>query len=629
MCGFVGLIGENIPQENFSIIIQAASQISHRGPDESVVYSDDHTIICFHRLAIVGSSKAAQPFVDRNKNLVVVVNGEIYNYKLCKELLGNSVRYVTDSDCEVVLHLYHHFGLAYMLANIRGIFSIILYDRTQQSVFLIRDKSGVKPLYYTIHKGVIYFASEIKALMAIPALNIIFDVSAALSEPWLAGFPAYNTTEPYSLFKNVCYLPGGNVLQYRVLAKEVSMHKYWDPIAYVADTTLGIKAHRRSYKEALKYSVAEESCSGKTAGLLLSGGIDSAVVAYLAAQHTNVICFSIDSKTFYLNKDQFWAKKIAQKMAIPCHFIPISETIADIIEWIHLVYLCETPYIGPEQIYKYPIYQYIKAEFPSIKVVFSGQGSDEFNGGYTTQFGGIGSDGWSHCAMVLDHIKYNTHNWGSSLVAKWWNKIDNHIDIEIIRSAQIYPMVDNVCLDHQNTWSCYIQNKARDLQMYNLWQEDRLSASNGLENRVPFLNDYVLNAVLRVPQKLHHALFWDKSILRRAFQKELSKSVAYRPKVPLFYGEGLNHTIQMMFRLITMDHFALIDFAFPYANNWLNKKQFLCFIQKVMQTPPYKGWEKIIRLINMGILEQMHLLINKNQKPFHYLSVRPNQQKMI
>ncbi|AWN81599.1 Asparagine synthetase [glutamine-hydrolyzing] 2 [Candidatus Cardinium hertigii] len=165
-----------------------------------------------------------------------------------------------------------------------------------------------------------------------------------------------------------------------------------------------------------------------------------------------------------------------------------------------------------------------------------------------------------------------------------------------------------------------LKNKLRDLQMYNLWQEDRLAACVGLENRVPFLNDLVLKVILGIPRSLHAKLFWNKYILRNAFKKELGHSVAHRPKVALFYGQGQNNTIKMMLRLMSMHNFALVDLAYPnsHANSWLNKAHLKKAIQQLMMHPPYKGWEKVLRLINIGILEQMHCGLKRNYKKINY-----------
>jgi asparagine synthase (glutamine-hydrolysing) len=613
MCGFVGAIELSGLQQNIiHNLSRASSYIANRGPDESTKYINNELAIYFHRLAIVGKTNGSQPFISEDSNIVVAVNGEIYNYK---ELLINfkDIYLIGDSDCEIVLRLYERIGISFT-NYIRGIFSIVIYDKRCGYAYLIRDKFGVRPMYFSFKARSLYFASEIKALMAIPHLNITFDELKALSETWLAGYPSYNPNSVCSFFKNVNYLPGGNILRFDLNSGETSQSSYWSPFPSLLSNNQPNKIksltnYKKNYKRALEYAVKEECPSDIPAGIFLSGGIDSVVIAYLASKHCNLTSFSIADKSFINNGDHYYAYKAANKFGLYHHTVSINDGIGtlDFTKWVNLIYLCETPYIGPEQIYKYSIYLYVKNNFPKIKVMFSGQGSDELNGGYSTQFGSHRIDGWQQFMMALEYFSTNTYKLNSKILAEWWNR--DFPEFPIINSKfiqeEVYLFPKTL---ESKPWIEYTKNKIRDLQMYNLWHEDRPAGGVGLENRVPFLNDLVTDVILNIPDIYRENLFWDKAILRHSFLKNIGIQFAKREKVPLFYGKGENNTLEMMLQLISHDNFSLIDYAFSNGNGalWLNKDNLILFAKHVIKDLKHKGWEKLVRIINIGLLTNMN-----------------------
>jgi len=219
------------------------------------------------------------------------------------------------------------------------------------------------------------------------------------------------------------------------------------------------------------------------------------------------------------------ARKVAQRLGIPLYEVSITKGLQAFgpLQWVDLVHTCENAFTGPEQIYKLSIYHFAKRLFPQLKVFISGQGSDELNGGYTTQYTPDTEDGWMLFLMALHQLEANTRTGDIQKIVSWWNN-----------DCQEYPLVNSSFLNdqrffcdhtshtlHASPWINFVKNKILDLQIYNLWKEDRLAAAVGAENRVPFLNPLVTNVVLSVPESMWPTMFFNKQILRKAFRNTL------------------------------------------------------------------------------------------------------------
>ncbi len=620
MCGFIGIAG--IRPKNVKIDLKRASELLiSRGPDDFTQYKSNDFALYFRRLAIVGGMNGRQPFVNADNQLVVAVNGEIYNHQQLRTKRLRGVRFSTYSDCEVVLHLYKRYGLA-LVDHIRGMYSIVLYDAVKRMVYLIRDRFGIKPMYYA-HKGnTLYFSTEIKPLMRIPALAVRFAPEQAILNPWLAGYPSYNPHGLQSFFQDVEYLAGGTLLALDLSTLQTHTQKYWQAYGshsthHAHSTPPSSSYYLCNYKAALKAAVKEECPPGLPIGLFLSGGIDAGVLARLASRKSHITAFTIQAASFEQNGELAHARKVAAQFGIPLYEVSVEKGLKDfsISQWIDLVHTCESPFTSPEQIYKLSIYAFSKRFFPQLKVFVSGQGSDELNGGYTTQYTQGTEDGWMLFLMALNQLEENTRTWDVQKLVAWWNK-----------DCQAYPLIDRSIADsyghlcgkynfHKLPWINFVRNKVLDLQTYNLWHEDRVAAAVGAENRVPFLNHLVADAVLSVPQHIWESMFFNKQILRSAFQDEIGRELSERPKVPLYYGAGEVHTATMMLQLIKSNDYALLDYAFPSrdACPWIHKDHLIAYVKNACNAPKKAYWEKVVRLVNIGILSRMHQVFGSPQ----------------
>ncbi len=220
-----------------------------------------------------------------------------------------------------------------------------------------------------------------------------FAPEQAILNPWLAGYPSYNPDGLQSFFQDVEYLVGGTLLAFDLSTLQTHIQKYWQAYgSYITHrercTPQSSRGYLYNYKAALKAAVKEECPPRLPIGLFLSGGIDSGVLVSLASRKSQITTFTIQAASLEQNGELANARKIAEKFGIPLYEVSVDRGLKDftISQWIDLVHTCESPFTSPEQIYKLSIYAFSKRFFPQLKVFVSGQGSDELNGGYATQY---------------------------------------------------------------------------------------------------------------------------------------------------------------------------------------------------------------------------------------------------
>jgi len=274
MCGIVGIYrpGAQIDRERLEF---ACRLIRHRGPDASNVFLDGTAALGHQRLKIIDLSDSAnQPMTDADEQVVLVFNGEIYNYReLRKQLSELGHQFRTSGDTEVLLHMYLQYGTR-CLQYLRGMFAFAIWDRRRRVVLLARDRLGIKPLYYRIHNGGLSFASEIKALLALD------DVSVRINEQAFHDYLTFRyTISPLTLFRGVEKLPPGHYLEFSETG--VKIERYWS-LDFGKSQPMSdadwIEAFREIFVETVRYHLV----SDVPVGILLSGGLDSSVVAAVA-----------------------------------------------------------------------------------------------------------------------------------------------------------------------------------------------------------------------------------------------------------------------------------------------------------------------------------------------------------
>lgn len=370
MCGFVGFIDENDQTyDHRAAIVAMADAIAHRGPDSEGYFNDGRTALGFRRLAIIDLAGANQPLYNENRSLVLVFNGEIYNYReLRRQLIAAGHAFSTQGDAEVVLHGFEQWGEG-VLDRLRGMFAFALYDTATGELFCARDTFGIKPLYYAVEGGRILFGSEIKGLLAHPHAR------RSLNERRLAHWLCMEyLPDEETLFEGVRKLPAGHWLRWRNGRAERGR---WFVPRFAPDAGRSLEESAEAIEAALRESVAAHAIADVDVGCFLSAGVDSSLVAREAARIMEARAFTIG-----------WGEGRFSELEAAATFaratgLPNEGRILGAEQFFASVpavqYAMDEPLPNPSAV---PLYHLCAMAAESVKVVLSGEGADELFGGY-------------------------------------------------------------------------------------------------------------------------------------------------------------------------------------------------------------------------------------------------------
>lgn len=458
MCGFVGIYGMTDQSVDWRTkALKMSSRIRHRGPDWSGIFSDKRCILAHERLAIVDPLSGGQPLYSKDRTKVLAVNGEIYNHKAIRQQMEGEYEFQTGSDCEVILALYQKKGIDF-LEDLNGIYAFALYDATQDAFLVARDPIGVIPLYIGHDAdGTIYVASELKAL----------EGQCEEYEPFLPGHYWWS--------------------------KEGKMKKWYKRDWFDFDAVKDNGASAEDVREALCEAVKRQLMSDVPYGVLLSGGLDSSIISAVAAKYAqNRVEDDSQSTAWWPRLHSFAvglkgapdlakAKEMADFLGTVHHEVNYTvqeglDAIRDVIYYIETYDVTTVRASTP----MYLLARVIKSM--GIKMVLSGEGSDEIFGGYL----------YFHKAP----------------------------------SAKAF---------HEET-----VRKIGKLYQYDCLRANKSLAAWGVEGRVPFLDKEFLDVAMRLnPEaKMCPGQVMEKKILREAFSDMLLPSVAWRQKEQFSDGVG-------------------------------------------------------------------------------------------
>jgi asparagine synthase (glutamine-hydrolysing) len=601
MCGIAGTArfgGRPLDTSSDALLAALSRGVAHRGPDGERLFRDGPVGLAFRRLALVDPAGGDQPFTDTDGSVVALVNGEVYNHRQLRASLGPGVRWRTRSDCEVLAHLYARDGLEF-LDDVRGMFALILWDRRRDRLVLARDRFGIKPLFFSCSRDGVTVASEIKALFADPQCPRELDWEAALGDPGLSASPDFTRPPVRSWFRGIEVVPAGTILTIDLTSGSRRESRYWELPSFEGDSTMDDDAFVQRYTELLSESVTDCATADTEVGLLLSGGVDSAAVAALAAPTRALHTFTVLNGSTHLNGDAEYAHVTASALGLPNHQLLFdSDRVPQVAEWKRLLWLLETPMCGPEQYFKYELYRYAKHERPELRGMLLGQASDEYNGGYSAQLGGAA--GWPGFEATIADLRRRQRLGRRPDLAPWWA----HSDVPLLTDGFLAGCSGG---DGGDDYREFVAWKHRDVQLYNCWHEDRTAAGNGVEARVPFLDHRIVELLATIPSPRRASLLWDKRILRRAVHHLLPPAVAQREKVPFYHGRGAELTHRTFVRMLAADGSALLDEALsaPTAAGILNPDGLHGLLDRLTGEPEPGGVEFLLRLVNLGLLDAM------------------------
>ena len=346
--------------------------LAHRGPDDEGMWHHHNVGIGFRRLSILDLAGGHQPMTGEDKNVVAVVNGEIYNYReLRSQLQSQGHHFATGSDAEVVPHLYEQGGVEHVVNSVRGMFAAAIWDSHNENLYLIRDHFGIKPLYYYFHDGVLAFASEIKSLLSAlpkrPEINYqaVWDF-----------FTFQYVPDPFTMFEGIYQLPAAHYL--RLHRGQIQLHRYWQ-LQFEPDDRLTMAHAAENIREAMTDSVNRHKQSDVRWGAYLSSGIDSTLVVALLRKSHDVDTFSIGFSGKHREINELAsARETAKVLGTRHHEVEVSQQ--DYQDKLPQIILSQENPLGDPSA---PALYFLAQEAKKfVTVILSGEGSDELFGGY-------------------------------------------------------------------------------------------------------------------------------------------------------------------------------------------------------------------------------------------------------
>ena len=374
MCGITGIFDTRGRSEINRTVLQRMNDSQlHRGPDEGSLHIEPGVGLGHRRLSIIDIATGQQPLFNEDGSVVVVFNGEIYNYQqLIPELQALGHVFHTKSDTEVIVHAWESWG-ADCVKRFRGMFAFALWDRNQQTFFMARDRLGVKPMYYALlDDGTLLFGSELKSILAHGGLRREID-PLAVEEYFALGYVA----EPRTIFKLAKKLPPAHTLSIRCGQPMSEPVAYWD-VEFSLDNPIAMRDAQAELVDRLKESVQLRMIAEVPLGAFLSGGVDSSAVvatmAGLSQDPVNTCCIGFDDPAF--NESDF-AQKVANRYHTNHRLEIVKSDDFDLIDTLARLY--DEPYADSSAI---PTYRVCQLARKHVTVALSGDGGDESFGGY-------------------------------------------------------------------------------------------------------------------------------------------------------------------------------------------------------------------------------------------------------
>ncbi len=384
MCGFAGYINNYATFDKMAVIKAMADRIVHRGPDDAHYYVDEDISLGFRRLSIIDLEGGRQPILNEDGSLVLLFNGEIYNYQSIREdLLKAGHVFKTKTDSEVILHGYEEYGKK-VLDRLRGMFAFIIWNKQTKELFGARDIFGIKPFYYYKKDGEFLFGSEIKSFLSHPKFE------KELDEDMIPLYLSYEyIPDERTIFKNVYKLPGAHCFTYKDGKLEVERYYH---IRYNIEEDKSLEYWEDAITKEFSESVAMHQISDVEVGCFLSSGVDSSYVVKEISKGTKKVkTFSVgyeEEKYSELPYAQDFSsvigvQNIANKVSADEFFDAVPE----------IQYFMDEPLPNPSEI---PLYFLAKNARKYVKVVLSGEGADELFGGYPMYLAGGHFDRYAH-----------------------------------------------------------------------------------------------------------------------------------------------------------------------------------------------------------------------------------------
>jgi asparagine synthase (glutamine-hydrolysing) len=570
MCGICGkLVFDPAATVSPALIKSMADTIRHRGPDDDGYFISGPVGLGFRRLSIIDLSGGHQPLSNEDGSIHIVFNGEIYNYQdLRQYLVGRGHIFRTQSDTETIVHLYEELGEA-CVEKLRGMFAFAIWDDRSKSLFLARDRVGIKPLYYSQTRNSVSFASEIKAILADPQLKA--EVRTSMIDRFLTFdyLPGEET-----LFKNIHKLAPGHSLSFR--GGKSYKRQYWDLHFESSPSTFHQAKSRLS--DLLEESVSLHMISDVPVGFLLSGGVDSTAMLGLAAGKSShpLSSYTIGFSDSQMTDERPYARLAAEKFGSEHHETTISASqFADFLP--KYIWHMEEPVCEPPAVALYYVSRLAK-DF--VKVLISGEGGDEAFAGYSnyrtllslerlkrlpmplrqllsatfsllTRFASPGSQAKSahflharledsYYSRTSDPSRFFNRHWRQFYSSDFARNVDKKLSsqaaIRHLRNGHRAGPLGKMLYVDTKTWL------PDDL----LVKADKMTMANSIELRVPLLDHQVLEFAASLPQNFKIHGFTTKYIAKKTLSGRVPREILQRKKAgfPVPYEAWLRRDLK-------------------------------------------------------------------------------------
>ncbi|MAC40183.1 MAG: asparagine synthase (glutamine-hydrolyzing) [Pelagibacterales bacterium] len=597
MCGITGIISSST--KNLQQISLINEKLKKRGPDDMGIYQDENIALGHRRLSILDVKNGQQPMFSDDSNVVVVYNGEIYNFfDLRKELIKQGIDFTTNCDTEVILKGYLHWGLEELLSQIEGMFVFAIYDKKKEKLFIARDKFGEKPLYYKNDDGFFAFSSELKGLEPLIRVKTI-DKKALNLFLSLSYIPS-----PYTIYENVKKMMPGTFLEIN-FNRDIKEKRYYDLLKIIKNIPKknNFKNACDELRKLMIDSVRKRMISDVPIGSFLSGGLDSSIVSSIMSNISEnpINTFSIGFKEESYDESlraELVAKKIkSNHNVVTLDFDDVIKEIDSILEYY------DEPFGDSSAI---PSNYVAKLARKKVKVVLTGDCADELFGGYEKYLSEYYSNIFNKFPIAITNlfkeiVKNVPHNSFTNSILRRVKKVINvsnltpferyyqmmclgmnDSDRNLLLNSNYHTEINNFILkryskfqDGDKLEKSFYTDLTTVLEGDMLVKIDRICMKNSLEARVPFLDSKIVEFAYSIPTFFKIKKRNKKYILKQTFKDLLpKKTLAFRKKG---FGVPIDHWFKNELKeelVMLLDEKIIIEqglFNYNIISKWLTE----------------------------------------------------------
>lgn len=561
MCGIAGVMkfGENGRAEA-ATVRQMCGAMTHRGPDDEGVYTDGRVSIGMRRLSIIDVAGGHQPISNETGTIWIVFNGEIYNHaELRRQLEPRGHRYRTNSDTETIVHLYEEHGRD-CVHHLRGMFAFAIWDREKETLFIARDRLGIKPLYYRLTPESLLFGSEIKVILAHGGVRPEFNASGLpeyLAFGYLSGAETF-----YDGIRKL--MPGERMVI--TATGQAEIEQYWDLDTSTSGPVRDESYYVQTYREMLEQAVSSHLMSDVPLGVFLSGGVDSSAVAALMTKirKSPIETFSV-GYTEQSYSELPYARIVAQHLNSVHHEVMVSESeFFDALP--QLIWHEDEPVVWPSSVSLYFVARLARER---VTVVLTGEGSDETLGGYSRYAFTLKNQAFDQVyrrltpeflrrsireliakspvlgatlRRKLGHtfLGLDADSWSSFYFDNFFSAFSEAGQAELLTEEMRQKSPPGSAYEHvlsywENSKGEMLQRLLyTDIKTYLvelLMKQDNMSMAASIESRVPFLDHVLVEFATRIPPEVQLKGLTGKNVLKKAMEDLLPHSILYRPKL--------------------------------------------------------------------------------------------------